>query len=142
MVGLILGAKAVTGSLVWTMPYSANLTIRQIGLVLFFAGVGTKAGYAFFGLLLEPQGLMLLGAGAVITCGTALLALWLGYRLFKIPMSLLTGMLAGLQTQPAVLSYASEQTGNDLPNIGYATVFPTATVLKILLAQVILAGLI
>jgi putative transport protein len=57
-------------------------------------------------------------------------------------MSLLTGMLAGLQTQPAVLSYAAEQTGNDLPNIGYATVFPTATVLKILLAQVILAGLV
>ncbi len=142
VVGLILGTKAVTGPLVWTMPYSANLTIRQFGLVLFFAGVGTKAGYAFFGLLLEPQGLMLLGAGAAITCGTALLALWLGYRVFKIPMSLLTGMLAGLQTQPAVLSYASEQTGNDLPNIGYATVFPTATVLKILLAQVILAGLI
>jgi putative transport protein len=142
VVGLILGAKAVTGPLVWTMPYSANLTIRQIGLVLFFAGVGTKAGYAFFDLLLEPRGLMLLGAGAVITCGTAMLTLWLGHRIFKIPMSLLTGMLAGLQTQPAVLSYAAEQTGNDLPNIGYATVFPTATVLKILLAQVILGGLL
>jgi putative transport protein len=142
VVGLILGAKSVTGPLVWTMPYSANMTIRQIGLVLFFAGVGTKAGYAFFDLLLEPRGLMLLGAGAVITCGTAMLTLWLGYRVLKIPMSLLTGMLAGLQTQPAVLSYAAEQTGNDLPNIGYATVFPTATVLKILLAQVILAGLV
>jgi putative transport protein len=57
-------------------------------------------------------------------------------------MSLLTGMLAGLQTQPAVLSYAAEQTRNDLPNIGYATVFPTATVLKILLAQLILAGIL
>ena len=57
-------------------------------------------------------------------------------------MSLLTGILAGLQTQPAVLSYAEDQTGNDLPNIGYATVFPTATVLKILLAQMILAGLL
>lgn len=142
VVGLILGTRAVTGPLVWTMPYSANLTIRQIGLVLFFAGVGTKAGYAFFDLLLEPRGAMLLGAGALITCGTALLALWAGHRVLKIPMSLLTGMLAGLQTQPAVLSYATEQTGNDLPNIGYATVFPTATVLKILLAQVILAGLL
>ncbi len=142
VVGLVLGAKAVTGPLVWTMPYSANLTVRQIGLVLFFAGVGTKAGYAFFETLARPSGLMLLGAGAAITCSTALVALWVGHRLLKIPMSLLTGMLAGLQTQPAVLSYAGEQTGNDLPNIGYATVFPTATVLKILLAQVILAGLI
>jgi putative transport protein len=140
VVGLILGTLAFTGPLVWTVPYSANLTIRQIGLVLFFAGVGTKAGYSFFGVLLEPQGALLLGAGAVMTCGTALAALWLGHKVLKIPMSLLTGMLAGLQTQPAVLSYATEQTGNDLPNIGYATVFPTATVLKILLAQVILAG--
>jgi putative transport protein len=142
VVGLVLGTRAVTGRLVWTMPYSANLTIRQIGLVLFFAGVGTKAGYAFFDLLLEPEGAMLLAAGALLTCGTALLALWVGHRWLGIPMSLLTGMLAGLQTQPAVLSYATEQTGNDLPNIGYATVFPTATVLKILLAQVILAGIL
>lgn len=142
MVGLVLGTLAVTGPLIWTMPYTANLTIRQIGLVFFFAGVGTKAGYAFFQILLEPRGLALLGAGTVITCGTALLTLWLGYRVFKIPMSILMGMLAGLQTQPAVLSYATEQTGNDLPNIGYATVFPTATVLKILLAQVILAGVL
>jgi len=142
VVGLVLGAKAVTGRFVWTMPYSANLTVRQMGLVLFFAGVGTKAGYAFFETLARPSGAMLLGAGALITCATALVALWVGHRLLKIPMSLLTGMLAGLQTQPAVLSYAGEQTGNDLPNIGYATVFPTATVLKILLAQVILAGLV
>jgi putative transport protein len=142
VVGLILGAKAVTGPLVWTMPYSANLTVRQIGLVLFFAGVGTKAGYAFFETLATPSGALLLGGGAVITCATALLALWIGHRLLRIPMSLLMGMLAGLQTQPAVLSYATEQTGNDLPNIGYATVFPAATVLKILLAQLILAGLL
>ncbi len=142
VVGLVLGTRAVTGPLVWTMPYSANLTIRQIGLVLFFAGVGTKAGYAFFDLLLEPMGAVLLAAGALLTCGTALLALWVGHRVLRIPMSLLTGMLAGLQTQPAVLSYATEQTGNDLPNIGYATVFPTATVLKILLAQLILGGLL
>jgi putative transport protein len=142
VVGLVLGAKAVTGPFVWTMPYSANLTVRQIGLVLFFAGVGTKAGYAFFETLTKPSGAMLFGAGAVLTCSTALLALWIGHRVLRIPMSLLTGMLAGLQTQPAVLSYATEQTGNDLPNIGYATVFPTATVLKILLAQVIFAGLV
>lgn len=142
IVGLILGAKAVTGPFVWTMPYSANLTVRQIGLVLFFAGVGTKAGYAFFETLARPSGAVLLAAGAVITCGTALLALWVGHRVLRIPMSLLTGMLAGLQTQPAVLSYAGEQTGNDLPNVAYATVFPTATILKILLAQVILSGLV
>jgi putative transport protein len=53
-------------------------------------------------------------------------------------MSLLTGMLAGLQTQPAVLGFALEQTGNELPNVGYATVYPIATVTKIILAQLLL----
>jgi putative transport protein len=57
-------------------------------------------------------------------------------------MSLLTGMLAGLQTQPAVLGFALEQTHNDLPNIGYATVYPVATISKIIFAQVLLTLLL
>jgi putative transport protein len=56
-------------------------------------------------------------------------------------MSVLTGMLAGLQTQPAVLAYAAEQSGNDLPNLGYSTVYPAATLAKIVLVQVLLAAL-
>jgi putative transport protein len=54
------------------------------------------------------------------------------------PLVLLIGMLAGLQTNPAVLSFALEQTGNDLPNIGYARVYPAALIAKIPLAQVLL----
>ena len=61
--------------------------------------------------------------GSLITTVTALTTLWIGYRILKIPMGLLVGMLAGLQTQPAALGLALEQTGNDLPNVGYATVF-------------------
>lgn len=139
LVGLVLGARGFTGRFVWTLPYSANLTIRQLGLVLFLAGVGTQAGYPFVQTLASPEGLLLLGAGAVITCGTALALLWVGYRLLRIPMSLLSGMLAGLQTQPAVLGFATEQAGSDLPNVGYATVYPTATILKIVLVQLLLA---
>jgi putative transport protein len=116
-----------------------NLTIRQLGLVLFFAGVGTRAGYAFFETVTRPEGLLLFAAGAGITIGTALLALWIGHRRLGMPMSLLTGTVAALHTQPAVLTYAVEQTANDTPNLGYATVFPTATVLKILFAQLLLA---
>lgn len=140
VVGLVLGARGTTAGLVWTMPYTANLTIRQVGLVLFFAGIGTRSGYAFFQTLLRPEGALLLGGGAALTVGTALLALWIGHRRLGIPMSILAGSVAALHTQPAVLTYASEQTGNDLPNIGYATVFPTATVLKIILAQLVLLG--
>jgi putative transport protein len=139
LVGLVLGAKAFTGPLIWTLPYSANLTIRQLGLVLFLAGIGTQAGYPFARTLMSAEGALLLGAGTLITCGAALLLLWAGHRIFAIPLSLLSGMLAGMQTQPAVLGFATEQTGNDLPNVGYATVYPTAMIAKILLVQVLLA---
>ncbi len=138
IVGLLLGNWGRTGPLVWYLPYNANLLLRQLGLVLFFAGVGTRAGYDFFTTLSQGGGLSIFAAGAVITGLTALAMLWIGYRVFGIPMGLLTGMLAGLHTQPAVLSYAIQQSGNDLPNIGYATVFPMATIAKIVLAQLIL----
>ncbi len=139
MVAMILGTLGRTGPLVWSLPYSANLTLRQVGLILFLAGVGTRAGYAFVNTLTEGSGMAIFIAGALITCAAALTTLAVGHRLLKIPMSLLIGMLAGLQTQPAVLGFALEQTRNDLPNIGYATVYPIATISKIILAQVLLA---
>ncbi len=127
-----------TGTLVWNIPYSANLTLRQIGLVFFLAGMGTRAGYAFISTLTQGSGLVLFGAGAVITCTTALAVLWVGYKLLHIPMGLLVGILAGLQTQPALLGFGLEQADNELPNVGYSTVYPTAMIAKILLAQLIL----
>jgi putative transport protein len=141
IVGLVLGKLGRTGPLVWYLPYNANLLLRQLGLVLFFAGVGTRAGYAFFTTLLGGEGLLIFAAGAVLTCTTALSTLWIGYKALGIPMPLLMGMLAGLHTQPAVLSYALEQTDSDVPNLGYATVFPMATIAKIILAQLLLLTL-
>ena len=142
LVALVLGTLERTGPLVWTVPYSANLTLRQMGLVLFLAAIGTRAGYVFASTLLSSSGLTLFLAGALITCTAALATLWIGYRWLRIPMSLLIGMLAGLQTNPAILSFATEQTGNDLPNIGYATVYPMAMISKIILAQIVLALLL
>lgn len=138
LVALILGALGRTGPLVWSLPYSANLTLRQIGLVLFLASVGTRSGYAFLSMLRQGNGLEILVAGALITCTIATLTLWIGYKLLKIPMGTLVGMLAGLQTQPAVLGFALEQTENDLPNVGYATVYPVATIAKIVAVQILL----
>jgi putative transport protein len=139
VVALILGKLGRTGPLVWAMPYSANLVLRQFGLILFLAGVGTRSGYAFFNTFSGSGGLAIFVAGAIITCVTALTVLCLGHYLWRIPMGLLGGILAGLQTQPAVLGFALEQSENDLPNIGYATVYPIATITKILLAQLLLA---
>jgi putative transport protein len=141
IVALILGTLGRTGPIVWQLPYSANLTLRQLGLVVFLAGVGTRSGFAFVDTLLHGSGLQLFLLGAVLTLSASALTLLLGHFLFKMPMSLLIGIVSGLHTQPAVLAFASEQTENDLPTIGYATVFPVATIAKILIAQVLLGFL-
>jgi putative transport protein len=138
LVGLILGALERTGPIAWSLPYSAGMLLRQLGLILFLAGVGTRSGYAFVTTLTQGNGMLIFVAGALITTTTALISLWIGYRLLKVPMGMLTGMLAALQTQPALLSFAHEQADNDLPNIGYATVYPIAIIGKILLAQLLL----
>jgi putative transport protein len=141
-VALVLGALDRTGPLVWTLPYSANLTLRQFGLIVFLAGIGTRAGHEFVSTVRSRDGIVLFGAGAIITFGAALSALWIGYRLLQTPMGLLTGMVAGLHTQPAVLGFALEQTHDDLPNVGYAALFPLATIAKILAAQLLIAFLL
>ncbi len=139
---LILGAMGRTGPMVWSLPYSANLTLRQVGLVLFLAAIGTRSGYAFVTTLIQGNGALIFAAGTLVTAAAALATLWIGHKLMKIPMGLLIGMLAGLQTQPAVLGFSLEQSRNDLPNIGYATVYPTAMVVKILVAQLLLTLLL
>ncbi len=139
IVALILGALGRTGHMTWTLPHSANQTLRQLGLIFFLAGVGTRAGDAFLATMRQSQGAILFGAGALVTLLLALATLWIGYRLLRIPMAVLTGMLAGIQTQPAVLAFAQEESDDDLPSVGYARVYPTAIFLKIVLAQVLLA---
>jgi putative transport protein len=81
-------------------------------------------------------------AGAVITFSVALLALIIGYRVMRVPMGVLLGMVAGVHTQPAVLGFALAQTRDDLPNIGYARVFPFASIIKIVIGQVLIAILL
>ncbi len=140
IVALVLGWLERSGPIIWSLPYSANLTLRQLGLTLFLAGVGTRSGYSFVSTFANG-GLAIFLAGALITFITGLSMLFIGHKLLKIPLGLCIGILAGMQTQPAVLAFANEQTGNDLPNIGYATVYPVATITKIVLAQMILLAL-
>jgi putative transport protein len=118
---------------------SSWATLRQIGLVFFLAGIGTRAGYGFLSTFSKGGGVTLFVVGAAITFTATALHLWIGHRLLRIPMSILTGMVAGLFTQPAVLGYALEQTDNDLPNLGFASVYPVAMIAKILLVQAILS---
>ena len=134
LVALALGALRRTGPLVWTLPYSANLTLRQIGLILLLAGIGVRSGHTFLQTLLYGGGGWLLLAGAVIVTLGSLLGIFIGYKLFRIPFSLLTGMVAN---QPAVLDFAAERSGNKLPIIGFSLILPVSIIVKIILVQVL-----
>jgi putative transport protein len=139
-VALILGRFHRIGPLVWNFPYSANHTIRQFGLVLFAAGIGVISGEGFRAIVSKDASVLPLFMGAAfLVCFVAdSLTMLLGHKLFGIPLNILFGILAGTHTQPVVLGYASHHTGNELPNVGFATVYPLATILKIVLAQVLL----
>lgn len=140
VVGLVLGRLGRTGRLVWTLPYSANLTLRQLGLVLFLAGVGTRSGNAFVTTLRHGGGEIFL-AGAIVTFTVATSMLVVGRKLLRIPMPILLGMVAGIHTQPAALAFATQQTKTDQPNVGYSSVFPVATIAKIVFAQLLLLAI-
>jgi putative transport protein len=137
LIGLLVGALGHTGPFTWQLPYNASLTLRQLGAVLFLAGVGTRSGYAFVDTLAQGAGIELLLLGVVVTALSALLVILGGVFLLRTPTGVLAGIVGGLVTQPAVLAFAVERTGSDLPNTGYATVYPVATITKILLAQAI-----
>lgn len=140
LVALVLGYMGRSGPLVWQMPATVNNTLRQLGIALFLAGIGTRAGYAFANTFSQLGATMVLAAAA-ISIVYATLTLILGYKLFRIPMSVLSGLLAGLQTQPATLAFSTEKADSELPYVGYATVYPMAMVMKILIAQVLLGVL-
>jgi putative transport protein len=141
IVALILSALRRTGPIVWSLPYSANLTLRQVGLTILLAGIGIRSGYTFLSTLQNAGGLQILLAGAIVSLVTAFLVLFLAYKVLKIPFGLAIGMMAAVHTQPAVQAYAVNQARNDLPNHGYALAFPMATIAKILLAQLLVAFL-
>ncbi len=138
IVGLLLGWGERFLGVLWQIPYSANLTLRQIGIVLFLAGVGTRSGFAFGQTVFSSLGITLFLLGTFLTCFVAITLLFIAHKILRVPFPIAIGMLAGLQTQPAVLAFATERSGNDLPNQGYATVYPMAMIAKILLAQILL----
>lgn len=138
LVGLVLGRRGRTGPLLWTLPYSANLTLRQLGLLLFLASVGTRSGYSFVTTLRSEGGLLLFAAGACVTALASLATLVIGRKVLRLPLAVLSGLVAGVHTQPATLAFASERARSDGPNLGYTAVFPVATVAKIVLAQLLL----
>ncbi len=142
IVGIILGMLRRSGPLYWIIPYSAHQTVSQIGIVLFLSGIGVRAGHGFFPALFCGSGLEVIAGTLLLTVIAATLTIMIGYRIMKIPFSKTIGILAGLQTQSAILEFCVEQAENDLPKIGYTMVYPLASIIKIVLIQLIFISLL
>jgi putative transport protein len=138
IVALILGKLGRTGKLTWTMPLSANLTLRNFGLSIFLAQVGMSSGAPFVQVVSE-NGLVLLLAGAAILLALAVTPLLIGYYVMKIPFDDLLGITSGITGNPAILAYAYRSFPSDRMDICYAMIFPAVTILKIIIALVLVA---
>jgi len=136
-VGLVVGRLGRTGRLLWTLPHSGAETLTQLGLLLFLAYAGGRAGSQVVTAITSPLGVKLVLAGLVITAAHAAV-LALGARQLALAAPRTAGILAGSQTQPAVLAYANESTGHDpRVTLGYALVYPVAMVVKIMACQIL-----
>jgi putative transport protein len=139
IVALVLGRLGRTGGWVWTMPVSANLTLRNFGLTLFLAQVGLTSGPKFLSTV-QQFGALFLTVGAVIVLVPAVVSLLVGHFVLRLGLDDLLGATAGgVSGNPSVVAFASRITGSDRVDIAYATTYPGAVVLKIVLVQVILA---
>jgi putative transport protein len=137
IVALALGRIGHIGSLVWHMPLSANHAFREFGIALFFAALGLAAGDQFFAAVLSPRGLVWLVAGLVITM-VPLLAVGIWSRTVeKMNFVTLSGLLAGGTTNPPALTFVNNLCNSEAPSLAYATVYPLTTLLRILVAQVL-----
>ena len=138
IIGLILGSIRKTGTIVWSLPYGANITLRQIGLMLLLAGIGVNSGHTFMDTILTAQGGMIFLGGIMISMTAVFIAIVIGYKLFKIPFSILMGVMSN---QPAILEFAINRCGNKLPIIGFTLMLPISVVLKIIYVQLLYAVL-
>ena len=138
VVALILSRIGSIGPLYWFMPPSANLALRELGIVLFLAVVGLKAGGNFVETLVQGEGVLWMAFGVAITliplCTVAVLARWLA----KINYLTLCGLLAGSMTDPPALAFANNlHPTSEASSLAYATVYPLVMFLRILSPQLL-----
>jgi len=136
LVAIILSRIGRIGPVIWHMPHEANTAFRELGIVLFLACVGLKAGGPFFDILLRGDGLLWMGAGAIITLVPLLIVGFVARAFFKLNFMRLCGLLAGSMTDPPALAFANAIGRSDAPSVAYATVYPLTMLLRILVAQI------
>lgn len=138
LVGLVLGYLDRTGPLVWTIPTAANLTIRQLGLVLFLAAVGLASGQSFAAMAFSLDGVKA-GLTAALVLAIVLLGFWWMGRLFGLSTPRVAGAMAGFVGQPAILSHVNSLVTDERTEAGYSALFALGIIAKILLVQLVVA---
>jgi putative transport protein len=136
IVALIVGNLRRTGSMNWTIPLSANLVLRNLGLTLFLAQVGMSSGPKFASTVTDT-GLTMLFMGVAVLLALVIPILILGLFVYKMPYDEVAGIVSGACGNPAILAYSNKLAPTDRPDIGYAMIFPGMTIVKILFVDIV-----
>lgn len=138
IVAILIGRFGYKAKLVAYTTTSANLMLREIGLALFLASVGIKAGATFVDTVVAGDGITYVWCGFLITVIPLLIMGMVGRLHYKMNYFTLMGLMAGSTTDPPALAFANQTAGNDAPAVGYSTVYPLSMFLRILTAQLII----
>ena len=137
VIAILIGRFGYRMGLVTYTTTSANMMLREIGLVLFLASVGIKAGATFWDTVVQGDGLKYVYTGFIITIVPILIVGTIARLKYKFNYFTIMGMLAGTYTDPPALAYANSICAGEAPAVGYSTVYPLSMFLRIFLAQVI-----
>ena len=138
IISILIGRFGHKVKLVTYTIMSANLMLREVGLVLFLASVGIKAGENFVQMVVEGDGVLYVGLGFLITFIPLLITGIIARWHHRVNYFTLMGLIAGSNTDPPALAYANQIAGNDAPAVGYSTVYPLTMFLRILTAQLLI----
>ncbi len=142
IVSILISRFGPKYKLVTYTTMSANLMLREIGIAIFLACVGLEAGEGFVKTIVEQQGYIWVGYGALITIVPMLIAGFIGRYGFKLNYYTLIGVLSGATTNPPALAFSNDSTNCDAPSVGYATVYPLSMFLRVLTAQLLILMLL
>ena len=136
IVALVLGKLRRTRGMNWTIPLSANLVLRNLGLTLFLAQVGMSSGPKFAAGVTQT-GLLMLGLGAVVLTALVLPVMIMGLFVYRMPFDDVAGIVAGACGNAGILAYTNRLAPTDGPDLGYAMIFPGMTIVKIFFVVII-----
>ena len=137
IIAILIGRYGYKIKLVTYTTTSANMMLREIGLVLFLASVGIKAGAGFFQTVVQGDGLLFVLTGFLITIIPIFIIGPIARMRYKFNYFTIMGMIAGTYTDPPALAYANSICSKEAPAVGYSTVYPLSMFLRILTAQIL-----